>query len=149
MMAHASLRFTKAERRSATGPGSKYWTVSFLAEYEGHPTYSGQAAIFLPGGVGDFLGAIPLPPPTMPRWVRTEALSEHIYLYFFNQVQAALTAPDTSLRPLLVVTKEAAVEFDVVDNHWLYVGEPADPQERGHSWQARAAWEQHERVGPY
>ncbi|HVP14188.1 MAG TPA: hypothetical protein VMS88_01515 [Terriglobales bacterium] len=145
-MAHASLRFTKAERKSATGPGSKYWTVSFLAEYEGHPSYSGQAAIFLPGGVGDFLGAIPLPPPVLPRWLRSETLSEHLYLYFFNQVQAALTAADGSLRPLLGVTKEAGVEFDVVDEHWLHVGESAGPQQRGHSWQARASWNRHERV---
>ncbi len=145
-MAHASIRFTKAERRSATGPGSKYWTISFLAEYEGHPTYSGQAAIFLPGGVGDFLGAIPLPPAVLPRWLRSETLSEHLYLYFFNQAQAALTAPDGSLRPLLSVTRESGMEFEVMDDHWLYVGESASQHERGETRPARAIWSRQERV---
>ncbi len=129
-MAHASIRFTKAERKSATGPGSKYWTVTFLAEYQGHASYTGKAAIFLPAGVGDFLGAIPLPPAVLPRWLKPQTLSEYLYLYFFNQSQAALTEHDGSVRPLLSVTREAGAEFEVVDDHWLYVGETPRRRER-------------------
>jgi hypothetical protein len=121
-MNRASIRFIGAERKSVSGPGARYWSVPFLAECSGRGPYRGQAAVFQPAGQGDFLGAVPLVPPVLPRWLRNETLSEHLFLYFFNQVQAALTAPDGTLRPLLNVKKETTEEFEVMGEYWLYLG---------------------------
>ncbi len=121
-MNRASIRFTGAERKSMSGPGARYWTVSFTAECNGHGAYRGQAAVFQPAGTRDFLGAVPLVPSVLPRWLKSDTLTEHLFLYFFNQVQSALTSSDGSLRPLLAVKKEATEEFEVMGDYWLYLG---------------------------
>ena len=119
-MAHASIRFTKAERKAVSGQAARYWSVSFTAECEGRGPYRAQAGVFQVAGPGDFVGAVPLPPPVMPRWLRSETLSEHLFLYFYDQVQSAVVAADGSLRPLLSVERELHADFEVLDGYWLY-----------------------------
>jgi hypothetical protein len=132
-MAHASIRFGRATRRSASGPGARYWTISLTVECDAHGFSAVQAAVFQPGGPGDFLGAIPLVPASAPKWLRRDTLSEHLFLYFFNEVQPAVSGADDSV---LDVLREATVEFDVLKDEWIPRSEPA--LEREHVVVARS-----------